>query len=127
MGGQPRAGAAMQRGDHFRPPLLGQPPQQQRLEQVVIAIPRPLFIQRHQKEAATSHMSQGQLLTNRLLAGDGLAQRIAQSIQDGRLQQKVQHRARLEGQDFIQQKVHHEAMVTLLKGASKRGRVWLFT
>ena len=50
MGGQPHAGAAMQRGNLFLAPFLSQPPLQQLPKQMMIAVPRPFFIQRNQEE-----------------------------------------------------------------------------
>ncbi len=66
----------MQRSDLGRPLFLFQPPPQQRTKQVVIAVPQPLLVQRHQKETAAGQVCQERFCGDRPLAGNCLTQRI---------------------------------------------------
>ncbi len=110
----PLAGAAMQCGDRqgFATfgQALGQPLAQQVAEEVVIAIPTALTVQRYEKEVGAFKESQHFQAVRRILAHDRLTERTTHPLQDRRAQQEGLHRWRLLIQHLLDQVIHHKAM-----------------
>src|ERR671916_511582 len=99
----PGARAPVQRSDQ-----LGLLRPQMRSEyvgkEVVIAIPLAPIVQRNDKEVAALKGLQPRLAV--LLAGDGIAERAMQPVENGGLQQEAADRFGLALQDLIDQIVH---------------------
>ena len=79
-------------------------------KEVVIAIPVALVIQRHDKEVASLQGLQAHAAPR--LAGDGIAQRAIQPVENGGLEQEAADRFGLTLQDLFDQIVHDVPVVS---------------
>ena len=78
-------------------------------EEVVVAVPVAPVIQRDEEEVAALQGRQPRAAAR--LAGDGVAQRAAQPVQDGGVQQEAAHRRGLALQHLLDQVVHDVAVI----------------
>ena len=86
---------------------------QQTGKQVVVAIPLPPVIQWHDEQVGLLEILQDGLAAAWLAiaAHHGIAQRAAQTLQNRSVKQEALHRFRLPGQHFVDQIIHHVAVI----------------
>ena len=117
---EPGAGPPVQLGDPTR--LL---PEQLRAEhvgeQVVVAVPLPVVVERDEEQVGPLERDQPRRPPG--LAGDGIAQRAGEPLEDGRLQQEVAHVGGLAREDLLGEVVHDEAVVAGEPGDDRAGVV----
>ena len=104
----PAAGAGVEVGD-LCAPLVEEMGAQHLSEQVVVAVPAADAVQRDEEQVGPVQMLEHVLTVG--VAGDDFAQRSAQPVQDGGLQQEVAHRRRLSAEHLLDQVVHDVAVV----------------
>ena len=119
---EPAAGPPVEGGHRLGAGLAGQPGAQHVGEQVVVAVPDPLVVQRHQEQVGPL-----QLLQDRLAVPGGggqqrIAQRGAQPVEHAGGQQKASGRGRPAVQHLGRQVVGHQA-VPAGEGGHERRRV----
>jgi hypothetical protein len=81
---------------------------QQLREEVVITVPAPLMVQRHQEQVGAVQRLQGGLPGRRGVVHDGITERTAQALEDGGPQQKRLDRLGPPLEDLLHQIVQHE-------------------
>ncbi len=124
----PHAGTCVQlnHASHFTPGSGGgaqvQPLAQQFSKKMMIAVPTPLVVQRDDEQVGVFEIFQGPLSGSRGVKQNGITQRAAQAIEDGRAQQKSLDAGGLLPQDFFNQIVQHE-MVASGEGFDEAGGI----
>ena len=93
----------------FVGPLIDETCSQHIGEEMVVAIPPPLIVERNQEEVAPIQRFQHRLAAG--LAGNGITQGTAQPAQDGGLQQEGLDQAGLTLHDLLDEIVDHIAIV----------------
>src|SRR5262249_24305039 len=93
-------------------------------EEVVVAIPAPLVVQRGEGQGGAREIGRGGLTRNRGIEHYGITQRRAEVVKDRGAQQELLNAFGLPLQNFFHQVIQHE-MVAAGERADEAGRVWL--
>ena len=103
----PSAGPQVQLRRAFLP-APSQPLPQEIREKTVIAVPSPFRIQGNEEEVGALEMLEGFLARSRGNGGNGVAERAAEPVQDGRAEQEPHQVFGLTAKDLLHEEVRHE-------------------